>query len=267
MVSRADRDANLEQAATLISEAVAQNAEFVLLPENFALMGQHERDKLAIGEPPGQGPLQEFLGETARRHRIWLAGGTIPLSAKTPEKARSACLLFDPDGNCVARYDKIHLFDVELDGERREVYRESNTVEAGDTVVTVPTPLARIGLSVCYDLRFPELYRRMLSDDVQLVAVPSAFTEDTGQAHWHTLLRARAVENLCYFAAANQGGIHPNGRSTYGHSLIVDPWGEILAESGTGPAVIVADLDLQRLETLRRRFPVLEHRRLEYRPE
>jgi len=264
MVSGSDVEGNLRVAGDLIARAADAGAKLVLLPENFALMGRDERDKVALREPPGTGKVQGFLAESARRHRVWLAGGTAPVAAVAPDKVRGACLLYDERGEQVARYDKMHLFDV-LVGERdRHSYRESAAVEAGTQVVVAATPFANVGLSVCYDLRFPELYRAMHAREVQLLLVPAAFTEVTGRAHWSLLLRTRAVENLCYVLASNQGGSHADGRATYGHSMVVDPWGEVLAECTTGADVVVADMDLQRLAALRRQFPVLHHRCEEY---
>jgi len=255
-------DDNLAAAERLISQAAADGARLVLLPENFAFIGRGEEDKLRHRERPGDGALQRFLGETAQRHDIWLVAGTVPVAGREPRKTLGRGLLFDPEGTRAAHYDKIHLFDVEVNGKERLSYRESRATEAGSEVVVVPTPLANIGLSVCYDLRFPELYRAMHRDGVQLICVPAAFTEPTGRAHWHFLLRARAVENLCYVLAANQDGRHADGRATYGHSLIVDPWGRILAEAEAGPGVVTADMELSGLQEMRERFPALNHRRL-----
>ena len=199
---------------------------FLLLPENFPLMGHEEQDKVAILEPFGQGPIQDFLSKQSQRHGIWLMGGTIPLQASVANKVRATCLLYDPEGQCSSRYDKIHLFDVTVDEDSEESYQESNTLEAGNEIVVAETPFGNIGMSVCYDLRFPELYRAMLEYDVDIITVPSAFTATTGEAHWESLLRARAIENLSYVIASNQGGKHINDRETWGHSMIIDPWGK-----------------------------------------
>ncbi len=260
MISTTGVDSNLQSASELITQAVEQGAKFLLLPENFPLMGDEEYDKVAILEPFGQGPIQDFLSEQSQKHGIWLMGGTIPLQASVVDKVRAACLLYDPQGNCTFRYDKIHLFDVTVDEDSGESYQESNTMEAGNEIVVAETPLGNIGMSVCYDLRFPELYRAMQKSDVNIITVPSAFTATTGQAHWESLLRARAIENLCYVIASNQGGKHINDRETWGHSMIIDPWGNILdcVEKGSGFAI--AEIDLEKQKTLRRNFPCLDHK-------
>jgi len=262
MISTADVDQNLESASELITQAVNQGANFLLLPENFPLMGHEEHDKVAILEPFGQGPIQDFLSEQSQKHGVWLMGGTIPLQASVVDKIRSACLLYDPEGRCAFRYDKIHLFDVTVDEGSEESYQESNTLEAGNEIVVAETPLGNIGMSVCYDLRFPELYRAMLEYDVNIITVPSAFTATTGKVHWESLLRARAIENLCYVIASNQGGQHINDRETWGHSMIIDPWGEIIDCIEKGPGFAIADIDLEKQKTLRRNFPCLGHGQL-----
>jgi predicted amidohydrolase len=262
MVSGSDVKTNLATAGRLIGQAAQAGARLVALPENFALLGRREQDKLAVAEPDGAGPIQDFLADTACRHGIHLIGGTIPLRGPDPQRVRAACLLHGPDGRRLARYDKIHLFDVEV-GEGGERYRESASIEPGDAVVTVDTELGCIGLAVCYDLRFPELFRTLLAQGAQILVLPSAFTETTGAAHWHLLCRARAVENLCYLLAPGQGGQHDNGRRTYGHSLIVGPWGEVLAEHvEIGEGAACADIDLAALHRLRARFPAVQHRNL-----
>lgn len=258
-------NANLIEAERLISQSVKAGAGLVVLPENFAIMGMSERDKVRIREQEGAGPMQEFLAEQARKHRIWLVGGTIPIQANDPDKVRAACLLFDDSGKQVARYDKTHLFDVQLvdhGGKQGEKYVESETIEAGDTVVVVDTPFARLGLAVCYDLRFPELFRNMLDLGVEIIALPSAFTATTGKAHWETLVRARAIENLSYLVAAGQGGYHVNGRESHGDSMIVDPWGNILDRLGSGSGFVIAEYDPANLERIRRNFPAISHRKL-----
>jgi nitrilase len=262
MVSGSDLAANLASAGRLIAQAAQAGARLVALPENFALLGRREQDKLAVAEPDGAGPIQDFLADSASRHGIYLVGGTIPLRGVDPQRVRAACLLHGPDGRRLARYDKIHLFDVEVaDGGER--YRESASIEPGDAVVTVDTELGCIGLAVCYDLRFPELFRALLARGAEILVLPSAFTETTGAAHWHLLCRARAVENLCYLLAPGQGGQHDNGRRTYGHSLIAGPWGEVLAEcTDTGEGIACAQIDLAAMDRLRARFPALQHRRL-----
>jgi nitrilase len=253
--------ANLLEAERLIATAVARKARMVVLPENFAIMGKTEQDKLKVKEQAGSGPIQEFLSQQAARHGIWLVGGTVPIAGDSPDKVRAACLLFNDKGEQVARYDKIHLFDVELvdSGER---YNESETIEPGHETVVVDTPLGRLGLAICYDLRFPELFRSMLDEGMELVALPSAFTAVTGNAHWEILVRARAVENLCYVAAPAQGGYHVNGRETYGHSMIVDPWGAVLDRLPSGSGVVCASMDRKRLERVRKTFPAIQHRSL-----
>ena len=260
MISTADVHQNLESASELITQAVDQGAEFLLLPENFPLMGHEERDKVTITEAFGQGPIQDFLSEQSQRHSIWLMGGTIPLHALVANKVRAACLLYSPEGNCTNRYDKIHLFDVVVDEVSEESYKESNTMEAGNEIVVAETPIGNIGMSVCYDLRFPELYRAMHEKDVNIITVPSAFTATTGKAHWESLLRTRAIENLCYVIASNQGGRHLNDRETWGHSMIIDSWGRILDCIDEGLGIAIADIDLEKQKILRRNFPCMEHK-------
>lgn len=262
MVSGANREDNLRQAEQLIASAVEQGAKLIVLPENFAHMGMTETDKLALREQPGQGPIQSFLSEQAKRHGLWLVGGTIPMAGATANRVRAACLVYDDQGRQVARYDKIHLFDVSLT-ETNESYRESDTIEPGDQLVVVDTPLGRMGIAVCYDLRFPEMFRQMGGAELDFIVIPSAFTATTGQAHWEILLRARAVENLCYVIAADQGGQHDNGRETFGDSMIVDPWGKVLDRLIQGAGVVTATIDHTLLQRLRRNFPALDHRRLD----
>lgn len=261
MASGPNVQANLGEAARLIKSAVAAGAKMVVLPEHFAQMGMKEGDKLEIMETEGKGPIQTFLAETAKQHKIWLAGGSIPLRGKDPKRARSSLLLFNDQGVQVARYDKIHMFDVLLtqSGER---YRESATIEPGDQVVVVDTPLGRMGLCVCYDMRFPELFRQQLEQGMEILIIPSAFTAITGKVHWEPLLVARAIENQCYVAAPNQGGYHINGRETHGHSMIIDPWGTILDCLPSGTGFVIAKIDRAKLEATRKNFPAIEHRRL-----
>lgn len=263
MVSTDDRDGNLARAADLIQKSAGDGARLLLLPENFSFMGREEHDKIAILENPGTGPVQDFLQQQSKQHGIWLIGGTIPLAASVPDKIRAASLLYNPDGECIARYDKVHLFDVHVESGGDDVYNESGTIEGGNEVVVAPTPVGNIGLSVCYDLRFPELYRRMHGRSVNILSVPSAFTATTGRAHWEALLRTRAIENLSYVLASNQGGEHVNKRRTWGHSMIVNPWGEVLAEVKSDTGYACADIDLQHLEKLRGSFPALKHRKLD----
>jgi predicted amidohydrolase len=251
---------NLLEAEKLIAEAAKAGAKLVALPENFALMGEHELDKIRIKEVDGQGPIQNFLAETAVKHGVWIVGGTMPIAGDAEHKVRAACLIYNDRGERVARYDKMHLFDVSVPGTN-EVYRESDSIEAGPRPLVFDTPFGRIGVAVCYDLRFPEFFREMARMGMEILVIPSAFTAETGAAHWELLLRARAVENLCYIIAPNQGGFHINGRKTFGHSMIVDPWGVVLDCHKTGGGFIVADIDLERLEKVRTAFPVLQHRR------
>jgi len=261
MVSTADLSGNLEQAATLIARAATTGARLVALPENFALMPLDEGDNVRRREKAG-GVIQAVISECARSHRVWIVGGTIPMVASSPARYRAASLVFDDGGQVVARYDKMHLFDADVaDGRRR--YRESLTVESGDDVVVVDTPVGRLGLSVCYDVRFPELYRRLVDAGAELVTIPSAFTAVTGRAHWDVLLRARAIENQVYIVAPAQGGHHENGRDTHGDTLIVDPWGRVLDRHSLGAGFITAPVDLPALRQLRADFPCLAHRRLE----
>jgi len=254
-VSGGDVEANLAQAEPLVRRAAAEGARLVVLPEYFGIFGARATDKLAVREADGDGRQQAFLARLAQEHAIWLVGGTVPIVSGDPERVRSACLVYGPDGRRVARYDKIHLFAFTRGEER---YDEGRTIEPGDETVAIDLPCGRVGLSVCYDLRFPELYRGM--GTLALILVPAAFTATTGAAHWHLLLRARAIENQCYVLAAAQGGEHPGGRRTYGHSLLIDPWGTIVAEHDQGPGIIVGDIDAQRLAGVRAELPALTHR-------
>lgn len=260
MASSPNIRSNLLTAERLIKEAVNAGAKLVALPENFALMGNHETDKLAAKEPDGQGPIQDFLADMARKHAIWVVGGTLPIAADDPGKVRASCLVFDDQGKRVARYDKVHLFDVNVPGTG-EIYRESASIEAGDQPRVIDTPFGKLGIAVCYDLRFPEFFRIMNDLGAELMVVPSAFTAETGAAHWELLLRARAVENLCYVVAPNQGGFHSNGRRTFGHSMVIDPWGVVLDCYKTGGGFVMAEIDPERLTKVRANFPSLAHRR------
>jgi predicted amidohydrolase len=255
MASGPNVAANLQEAGRLIELAAATGARIVSLPEYFPIMGMKDTDKVAAREKDGSGPIQSFLSEQARRHRIWIVGGSVPLEASTPEKVRNSCLVYNQAGERVARYDKIHLFGFEMGQER---YSEERTIEPGDKVVTVDSPYGRLGISICYDLRFPELYRAM--GDVDLVFVPSAFTETTGKAHWDTLIRARAIENLAYVVAPAQGGYHVNGRETHGHTMIVDPWGVVLDRLARGSGVVVAGVNPTYQAKIRRSLPALTHK-------
>ncbi len=265
MISAPEVAPNLAAAARLIAAAAGQGAQLVALPEYFPIIGGSDADRLAVREPDGAGPLQDFLAEQAARHGIWLVGGSIPLmplAAHAPDKLLNSCLVYDPQGRRVARYDKIHLFGFSKGDER---YDEAETIEAGPpTPVTFEALGLRIGLGICYDLRFPELFRAMaqLPNPVDLIVLPAAFTDTTGRAHWEMLLRARAVENQCYVLAAAQGGLHPTGRMTHGNSMIVDPWGEVLARLDKGEGAVVAELDPARIAEVRQSLPALRHRRL-----
>lgn len=263
MNSGADVSANLALADRLMSEAAADGCELVVLPENFALMPEHGADKALHAEEPNVGPLQAFLADAARRHGLWIVAGSLPLVSPAISSGRvyGACPVYDPEGECRALYRKIHLFDVDL-AEQQESYRESKSMYPGDDVVSVAAPCGRIGLTICYDLRFPEMFRRLVDEGSTVFTVPAAFTVPTGKAHWHTLLRARAIENLAYVIAAGQYGSHPDNRSTFGHSLICDPWGRILAEQAAGNCVVAADIDPALPAKLRSDFPALSNRRL-----
>ena len=261
MASGPNVRANLTEAARLISRAVDAGAELLVLPENFAIMGMREEDKVKVREIYGQGPIQDFLAEQAHQHSTWIVGGTVPLTAKDSQHVRAACLLFDDRGEVKARYDKVHLFDVHL-SESKETYDESTTTEPGETATVVDTPFGRLGLAVCYDLRFPELFRRMSDEGAELFAIPSAFTAITGRAHWEILVRARAIENLCYVIAAAQGGYHVNGRETHGDSMIVDPWGRVLDRLPRGSGFVVSNVNIDKVRNTRRNFPVLQHRKI-----
>ncbi len=259
MTSGRSVEQNLQVAARLLLEARIAGAELAVLPENFAFMGADDSERLQVSESSEAGPLQCFLADQAAENGIWIVGGSIPIR-DSDSTAHSAALLFSPDGEIAARYDKIHLFDVGIPGAT-ESYQESATTTPGATIVAAETPLGHLGLAICYDLRFPALFQRLGELGVDILALPAAFTVPTGEAHWRVLLRARAIEGLCYVVAAAQSGEHSGGRQTYGHSMIVDPWGDILAELDLGPGVIVVDLDMMRLRQIRERFPVLEHRR------
>ena len=259
MTSGPDVGANLDDARVLLEEAAARDAQLAALPENFAFMGLRDADKRGVAESDGSGPVQDFLAETARRLGLWIVAGTVPLRGASDGRVAAACLVYDEHGARRARYDKIHLFDVQVPG-REESYRESAHIAPGVTPVVVDTPVGRLGLTVCYDVRFPELFRQLSAAGAQLFSVPSAFTEPTGRAHWETLVRARAIENLCALIAPAQSGFHPNGRETYGDSLIVDHWGRILARLPRGRGCITARIELEQLARDRHSFPALAHR-------
>lgn len=277
MTSAPEVDANLAMARVLLERARAEGATLAALPENFAIMGRKETDKVAVAEMPGEGPIQAFLGHCARELGLWIIGGTIPLRVENePERVAAASLVFDDHGRCLGRYDKIHLFDVAIPDrdrpnretpQRDERYRESATVAPGSQPKVIATPLGKIGMAVCYDVRFPELFRVLTEQGAEILSLPSAFTAPTGKAHWELLTRARAVENLCYVLAPAQSGIHPNGRETWGDSLIVDPWGQVLSRvTDAGPGLAVAEIDRTVQQELRERFPALSHRRFTIAP-
>jgi predicted amidohydrolase len=256
-VSGNDVEENLRAIEPLVAEALRQGAQLVLLPEYFGILGARATDKVAVREADGHGPQQDFLQRLAREHGVWVIGGTVPIATTDPKRVRSASLVYAPGGARVARYDKIHLFAFNQGEER---YDEGRTIEPGTTPLAFDAPFGRVALSVCYDLRFPELYRSF--DELALIVVPSSFTAVTGAAHWHILLKARAIENQCYVLAAAQGGVHPSGRRTYGHSMLIDPWGVVMAERDEGPGVIVGDIDPARIAQVRGELPALAHRRL-----
>jgi nitrilase len=255
MASSPSVSSNLTEADRLITLAAKAGAKIVVLPEYFCIMGIHETDKVKIKEKEGDGPIQHFLSKMAKKHKIFLIGGTVPLVSNLPNKVRNSCLVYNDKGKQIARYDKIHLFGLDLGTER---YHEENTIEAGNQVVVVDTPYGKIGLSTCYDLRFPELYRAM--GEVDMIVVPSAFTETTGKAHWETLIRARAIENLCYVIAPAQGGYHLSGRETHGNSMIVDPWGVILDRLPRGSGIVTAGVNTHYEASLRKSLPALKHK-------
>jgi predicted amidohydrolase len=262
MVSTPRVEENLDRARALIAEAAAQGAGLVALPEYFCFMGPNDRDKLAIAETPGDGPIQRALSDAARAHGVWVIGGTLPMRGETSDRALNASCVYAPDGRLAARYDKMHLFRYD---NGRERYDEAQVLHAGADPVAFDAGALRVGLSVCYDLRFPELYRQLTFAGTRrcdLLAVPAAFTYTTGRAHWELLLRARAVENQCYVIAPAQGGVHETGRRTWGHSMVVDPWGEVLASREEGFGVVIAELDAARIASVRQQLPALEHRRI-----
>lgn len=255
MASSPSVSANLTETERLIAIAAEQGAKIVVLPEYFCIMGLKDSDKVKVKENIGDGPIQRFLAKMARKYKIWLIGGTVPLTSQYPNKVRNSCLVYNDKGLLAARYDKIHLFGLDLGTEH---YHEENTIESGNEVVVVETPYGKIGLSVCYDLRFPELYRAM--GEVDIIVVPSAFTETTGKAHWESLIRARAIENLCYVIAPAQGGYHLSGRETHGNSMIVDPWGVILDKLPRGSGVVMANINRDYQTSLRNSLPALKHK-------
>ncbi|MCC7641674.1 MULTISPECIES: carbon-nitrogen hydrolase family protein [unclassified Janthinobacterium] len=255
MISSPSVEDNLATARRLVAQAAAGGAQLVVLPEYWAIMGKQETDKLAHAEQPGSGPIQDGMAQMARQHGIWLIGGTLPLISGQEGKVLNTTLVYDPQGEPAGRYDKIHLFGFT---RGTESYNESRTIVPGAQVRSIETPFGRVGLSICYDLRFPELYRAM--GDCALIVVPAAFTHTTGSAHWEVLLRARAIENQCYVLASAQGGLHPNGRRTWGHSMLIDPWGEVIAVLPEGEGVVSGEIDLVFLAGVRESLPALTHR-------
>jgi predicted amidohydrolase len=255
MASGPNVAANLSEAERLIEIAVEQGAKLVVLPEYFAIMGLKDTDKVKVAEKEGSGPIQQFLSGIAKKHEIWVVGGSIPLQSEAKDKIYNACMVYNDQGKLAARYNKIHLFGLNLGNEN---YHEEKTITPGNQVVTVDSPFGKIGLSICYDLRFPELYRAM--GEVDLILVPAAFTETTGKAHWETLIRARAIENLCYVLAPAQGGYHTSGRETHGNSMIVDPWGVVLDRLPRGSGVVMASINRDYQASLRKSLPALQHR-------
>ncbi|MEN9455933.1 MAG: hypothetical protein RL210_1452 [Pseudomonadota bacterium] len=249
--------ANLSEAEMLLEMAARQGAKLAVLPEYFAIMGMRDTDKVEVREVDGKGPIQRFLAEQAKLHDMWIVGGSVPLACDSPDKVFNSCLVYDNKGKRVARYDKIHLFGLQMGMEQ---YQEERTIQPGKQVVVLDTPFGRLGVSICYDLRFPELYRAM--HPVDLIVVPSAFTETTGKAHWEVLVRARAIENLAYVIAAGQGGYHLNGRETHGNSMIVDPWGVVLDRLPRGSGVVIANINPEYQQRLRDSLPALQHRSL-----
>lgn len=261
MNSGCDVQKNLQQAEKLIKQAVDAGAKLLVLPENVALMGKTETDKLEISEELGNGPIQSFFAAQARQHKIWIVGGTISIKSSHPEKVYNACIVYDEQGQQVSCYNKIHLFDAQVK-PGIEIYQESKTITAGNNVAVLDTPVGRLGLAVCYDIRFPELFRLLAKQGAEIIALPTAFTVKTGEAHWEVLTRARAIENFFYIIGSCQTGKHDNGRETYGHSVIIDPWGTVLACLPENPGVITAEISLDHLRKIRTDFPVHSHRRL-----
>jgi nitrilase len=264
MTSGRDVARNLEEAGRLVEQAAQDGAKLVVLPENFSFLGKEDAERLAAAERPGDGPAQSFLADAARRHGVWLVGGTIPIfetGANRNDRAYSRSMFFAPDGRCIGTYDKIHLFDVAIPGQAAESYRESAKTAPGERAVVVDTPFGRVGMAVCYDVRFPALFHRLGALGMQILVLPAAFTVPTGRVHWQPLLQARAIESLVYVVASGQWGEHAGGRRTYGHSLVIGPWGDVLAERAEGPGIAAAEVDMIELERLRTKFPVLQHRR------
>jgi predicted amidohydrolase len=267
MASGPNVSANLIEVNRQIVSAAQAGAQLIVLPEYFAIMGLEDIDQVKIAEDDGVGPIQDFLSEQAQKYKVWLISGTVPIKYNgddsVTDKIYAACLVYNDLGKCVSRYDKIHLFDVHMEATS-ETYKESAITQAGDQAIVVATPFGKIGLAICYDLRFPELFRQLVLNGAEIIVLPAAFTAITGKAHWEVLLRARAIENLSYVIASAQGGYHVNGRETHGNSMIIDPWGTILDHLPQGPGYVIADIDLENVKTIRRNFPVLQHRKISY---
>lgn len=261
MCSSDNVDDNLKTAAQLIQKAVLQGAQLIVLPEMFPIISKEKTDILLAKEKEGFGKIQNFLAETAAKHHTWIVGGTIPMKSEHEHKIKAACVVYDDNGKAVARYDKIHLFDASI--SETEIYKESDTTQAGNKVVVIDTPFGKLGLAVCYDIRFPALFTALQNKGAEIIAIPAAFTVKTGQAHWQLLMRARAVETFCYLIGAAQAGLHKSGRKTYGHSLIIEPWGTVIEESvSAGNEVIIADIDLKKLHDIRKFMPVTTHQKI-----
>ena len=266
MASGTNVSANLNEVSRLISSAVEAGAKLIVLPESFAIMGFQDADQVKVAEDEGTGPIQDFLSAQAKKNKVWLVAGTVPLKLNSDntnyeKKVYAACLVYNEKGERVSRYDKIHLFDVHLE-ITSETYNESKTIEAGNKAIIVETPFGKIGLAICFDLRFPELFRQLVLLGAEIIVLPSAFTAITGKAHWEVLLRARAIENLCYVVASAQGGYHVSGRETYGDSMIVDPWGTVLDRLPHGSGYVIADVDIENINNIRKNFPVLQNRKI-----
>lgn len=261
MASGTNVSANLIEVSRQIESAVRDGANLVVLPESFALMGMNDAEQVEIAEEQGCGQIQDFLSNQAKKNKVWIIAGTVPIKSVNKNKIYAACFVYNDSGEQVSRYDKIHLFDAFIEASS-ETYIESETIDAGENIVVVDTPFGRIGLAICYDLRFPELFRQLVLQGAEIIVVPAAFTASTGKAHWDVLLRARALENLCYVVASAQGGYHVNGRETYGNSMIVDPWGTVLDCLPNGSGYVISDIDIDNIKKIRDSFPVLKHRKI-----
>jgi nitrilase len=260
MTSSENLDTNLKTAATFLLQAAQQGAKIAVLPENFPIMTPNHEQRMQVKEKIGAGKIQDFLTSQAKEHKLWIVAGTIPIAGQDEKKVRAACLVFNDQGNIVTRYDKIHLFDVSI--QNKEIHQESKNIEAGESTVVIDSPAGKLGLAVCYDVRFPELFHKLRKQGAEVFVLPSAFTMPTGEAHWEVLTRARAIENQCYFVAACQTGTHFANRKTYGHSIIIDPWGKVLQSLNNQPGIITGKIDLVYLNEIRKQMPVAEHRKM-----